>query len=172
MTKTAVQRKQARDAGKFLLLLIGIVLVLNLLAMLFPPLFFEGITAATTHHALNFFGVPNALSVEAEAILVLNETQSVLISDLCTGILEMTILVAAILATFEAERKKRMIGAIVSVFAIFVFNQFRILTTIFLIKNASGELIEFSHDIFFRIFLFVTIAVFYALWIWWAKKKA
>jgi exosortase/archaeosortase family protein len=100
------------------------------------------------------------------------EKTVIVINDLCTGVLETMILVAAIIATMEIHWKKRAIGAIAAIIGIFVFNQIRIISTVFFILNAPIDWVVLSHDLFFRVFLFITIAVFYWLFLKWGKEQS
>lgn len=166
------ERRKILDAGKFVLFLIVALAVLGLLVSLVPGLFFEHATAQASSAILNAIGVQNRVDVGNQVLIQLkNENNStVIINDLCTGVLETVVLVAAILATFEIAWKKRVMAALVAVLAIFVFNQIRIVSTVFFILHAPLDIVVLSHDIFFRIFLFVTIAVFYGVFLNWGKN--
>jgi exosortase/archaeosortase family protein len=147
--------------------------VLNLLVWLFPPLFFENLTAHATSGILNISGIPNSVETNGTVSILLQNPENTIIaiSDLCTGLLETIILVSAIAATMEIHWKKRAVGAVAAVVGIFVFNQIRIVSTIYFILNAPLAVVELSHDTLFRVFLFVAIAVFYWLFLKWGKAK-
>ena len=79
--------------------------------------------------------------------------------------------ILAVLASFGIDLKKRIIGVIAGTIALFLFNLFRIIASILIINSFGLDAGNFSHDILFRIFLFVTIAGFYFYWFKWATKK-
>ncbi len=96
--------------------------------------------------------------------------QTVFISWLCSGALEIIILISAILASFGISWRKKILGAIVAIIAGYVFNVFRIWITLNIIMVQNTEVFEIAHDLLFRIVLFVYIIVVYVLWFMWAKK--
>ncbi|MFH0954475.1 MAG: exosortase/archaeosortase family protein [Candidatus Micrarchaeota archaeon] len=159
------------DAGKFLLFLIGIALLVTVVLGRIPAVQIEQVVAETSSKILSVLGVANRTGVQTNAFIQIENGPKIIINNLCTGILETVILAAAILASFEAGWKKRIAGAAAAVAAIFVFNQIRILVTVLLILKSSVEVAVISHEIFFRIFLFVAIAGFYWVWLVWSSKK-
>lgn len=157
--------KNVLNAGRFVLLLIGFMIGLGVIVLLVPSLSIEVLTAKTSGFVLNAVGIQNQFAVEDTVFLKLQNGSRIVFNELCTGVLETIVLVAAILASFEISWKKRILGALVGIVGIFVFNQLRIVSTVFLILNAPIETVELSHDVFFRVFLFVAIAVFYAVFL-------
>lgn len=160
------------NAGKFVLVLLLVFVVFGILVFLVSAAPFKALTAFASGAVLQVIGIPNAVEGGEDAYIVLENQEKtiIVINELCTGVLETMILVAAIVATLEIHWKKRAIGAVAAVIGIFVFNQIRIVSTVFFILNAPIDWVVLSHDVLFRIFLFVTIAVFYWLFLKMGKK--
>jgi len=172
--KTELEKQTVLKAGKFVLVLLFVLVVFGGLVFLVSAAPFKALTALTSSAVLQGMGVLNSVEGGEDAYIVLENREKtvIVINELCTGILETMILVAAIIATMEIHWKKRAIGAVAAVIGIFLFNQIRIVSTVFFILNAPIDLVVLSHDVFFRVFLFVTIAVFYWAFLRWGKKPA
>lgn len=97
--------------------------------------------------------------------------KKIIISWLCSGILEIIILLSALLASFGISFEKKLKGVVLAVLTGFVFNQARIILTILIITSQSTEIVELAHDLLFRIMLFAYITVFYVAWFWWAESS-
>jgi len=97
--------------------------------------------------------------------------QNIFISWLCAGALEIIILVSAILASFGISWRKKVIGVIAAVIIGYVFNLLRIWATLNIIMTQPAGVFEISHDVLFRLVLFVYIIVVYVIWFYWANRK-
>ncbi|MEK6972431.1 MAG: exosortase/archaeosortase family protein [archaeon] len=104
-------------------------------------------------------------------IIELANGVNIQISYLCTGLLEAAVLLAAILASHGIAWKKRIIGALAGIVLAQLFNITRILLTITFILDSDIQTIEFVHNIFFRVTLFIVIVGIYAAWFWIATRK-
>ncbi|HIH21822.1 MAG: exosortase/archaeosortase family protein [Candidatus Diapherotrites archaeon] len=131
----------------------------------------EGFTAAGAEKILNSF-TPSKTSVDfnAEPVVLNVEGKQILISELCTGLLETALLAAAIIASIGIEWRKRIFGAIAAIAFGMAFNQLRIFASIMQILNTDLEFAELTHDLFFRLSLLIVIAGFYYLWFRKAAK--
>jgi exosortase/archaeosortase family protein len=170
--KTWQKIKTSRDvqqSSHFLLAFIAIMSVLYITSffLTYPfELFFAFITQAF-YQAL---GVQGEI-VFQEPVLLLLPNLSIQISFLCTGLVELMVLVAAILASFGIDFEKKWKGIIGAIATVLVFNALRIIVTSLLIQNTTRELADLAHDLLFRISLFVVIVGFYGLWFYWATGK-
>jgi len=166
-----LDREEISKSGKFLLGLAIIFLALNLLFSLIPLEWVEFVFAFLTSLILSIFGVQNEL-VYGEPVLLLlhNFPIPISISYLCTGLLELSIVIAAVAASFGIDQQKRFIGIIAGIATIFAFNLARIVLSIGIILLFGLEIGELSHELLFRIFLFLVIAGFYWVWFNWATK--
>ena len=113
------------------------------------------------------------------SVLLLNELPvielingiKIQISYLCTGLMEATVLLAAILASHGIAWRKRIIGSVAGIVLAQIFNIARILLTITFILDSDIQTIEFVHNVFFRVTLFIVIVGIYAAWFWIATRK-
>jgi len=101
-------------------------------------------------------------------LTVANINYPVVIEFLCTGILEYSLLSAAILASFDVSWKKRIIGVLLSTVVVFIFNLFRITLTIFIIDKLNLSVANFFHGFLFRLFMIIIVVGVY--WYWIYKK--
>ncbi len=162
-----LDKEEAKKTGRFLALFVLIYLVLSVVVpFIIPELLVKQAIAQIT--AAFFNGVVGA----AENPLVEFASGSTIeISFLCTGLTELFIIVAVILASIGISVRKRIIGAVVAAVAVFALNIFRIFATVgIILGSGSLELIELTHNIFFRAFLFVSIAAIYIAWFYWAVR--
>ncbi|MAG17950.1 MAG: hypothetical protein CL944_00580 [Candidatus Diapherotrites archaeon] len=160
-----ISQKEYLKIGKFLAGIAVLFLFFNFLLELVPLEWFEFFYAFFTLEFLKLTGFSGTIEFQ-EPVLVYLETFSIPLgfSYLCTGLLELALVWAATLSSFGIEIKKRIIGSIVGTVVLVGFNFFRILASIFIIFWFGLDAGNFSHDLLFRVFLFVTIAGFYFVW--------
>lgn len=167
--KTA--RIEARKSLHFLFLAFFSLFILFMLSSLVPLEFTELFVAKTVLFGLNAAGIQGEI-IQGEPVgIKLNDGPSIEISYLCTGLLEMILLAGVIIASVGIPINKRIIGIAVGMPATVAVNFGRIFATIYFIYNSSIETVEFIHNVFFRVTLFITIFCFYALWFKWATRK-
>jgi exosortase/archaeosortase family protein len=107
--------------------------------------------------------VGNVLGAEVFGDYVLYSGYVFEIVDLCSGRLELALVLAFIFATPDRSWRGKLIGGALSVPFIFVFNVIRIVSVI---TAAGGNLMyaAFLHEVSFRVFLFITLIGYYFLW--------
>jgi exosortase/archaeosortase family protein len=88
---------------------------------------------------------------------------------MCTGILEFSLLVSAILSTYNISIKQRLKGFLYSLGVVILFNLFRIVITIFIIVNLNLKIANFFHGFLFRIFLVIIVLGTYYFWLRYIK---
>lgn len=169
-------RREAWLGAKFLAGTIAVFVFLHILVTLLVPLeLTELFFAETAKIFVGFFGVQGTIQ-QGEPVLIFLQGAGIetpiSISYLCTGLLEMMLLAAAIAASFGIETRKRILGIFGAVLATIVFNILRITASILLIVFSGLQAAEFGHEVLFRVFLFVTIAGYYAAWFWWTAAGA
>jgi exosortase/archaeosortase family protein len=120
---------------------------------------------------LGLFGQPAAVSFNETALVQVQSGHVIEISDLCTGLTEMLVIVGAIIASIGISWRKRLIGAAAAAIIVVLLNLARIVFTALLIIGTSDlAIIDFVHNILFRVFLFVSIAGIYIVWFYWAAS--
>ncbi|MFA6065375.1 MAG: exosortase/archaeosortase family protein [archaeon] len=150
-----------------------------------PQIFFKSATGSAVQVLLSLQGV----QTQNASVITCNEfswftdyaagecysffasDKQIIISWLCTGILEIIILISAILASFGVNWNKKLIGIGAAIVAGVVFNLARIWITVNFILTQQGPVVELAHDVLFRIVLFIYIVLVYVLWFTWAAKE-
>lgn len=174
--KTAKQKKLSFDLtrgdlrkGMKFLFGTAIAFAVFYAASLFIPLRgLELLIAKTVGGSLQLLGFTVSYLAEQEPVLMNVNDKGILISYLCTGLLEAIVLSSCIAASLGIPREKRITGIVLGIAGIFIFNIFRILATILAIFQFNLEIANLAHEVFFRAFLFLVIAGFYAAWFLWA----
>lgn len=167
------EKSDASKTGRFLLFFVLVYLTASLLFdSFFPIMAHEAFIASNVLAALQATGSSGTVSAKETVLIELQNGKSIEISELCTGRTELLIIVSAIIASLGIDWRKRAIGAVAAGLITILFNFFRIFIAAVLILGASDiALIEFTHNILFRVFLFFTIAVLYIGWFYWAVSS-
>lgn len=87
------------------------------------------------------------------------------ISPLCSGMLELILLSAAITATPGRSVRNKLLGITGGIFFLYVFNVLRIVFTILQLTHTSLAFATLTHDILFRITLLGGFALAYGIWL-------
>ncbi|MFA5763590.1 MAG: exosortase/archaeosortase family protein [archaeon] len=95
--------------------------------------------------------------------------KQIIISWLCSGVLEIIILICAMLASFGIAFRQKLIGIGIAIVAGVIFNTLRIWITLSLILTQNAAVFEIAHDLLFRIVLFVYIIIVYVIWFYWTQ---
>jgi exosortase/archaeosortase family protein len=166
-------REDARKSGRFLLFFVVVYLALSVVAR--GLIGIEAIELSVANAVLGMletFGQAGSVSFTEVALIQLESGVSIEISELCTGLMEFMIIVGAILASVGISLRRRLIGAAVAGVATVLLNFLRIVVTALVILGTGDlVLIEFTHNVLFRAFLFVSIAGIYIAWFYWAASK-
>ncbi len=160
-------------------------LIISIVLGLIPQEFYKQLTGNVVEGVLNLEGIKttslgflecNEFSWLSEGVVgtcyAFNvNDKTIFIAWLCTGILEIIILISAIAASFGIKQKEKLIGIILAIIVGVIFNILRIIITIHIVLTQNLQIVEFAHDILFKLILFVYITVFYVIWFNWAMKK-
>ena len=165
--------EEAKKAGRFVLTFAAAyITILFLSGILLPLQAIEALVANAVMLVLSLFGFSGKIVLQEPVLMQFSNGVVAQISELCTGKTETLIIMAAILASWGISWKKRLAGALAGVAVAFAFNIARIAITVAVI-SAGGDLqlVEFTHNILFRLTLFAVIAGFYAVWFLWATGQ-
>ncbi len=161
----------APHTGKFILAIAALFLFFSFIFSLIPLEWFEHFYAAGTLFILRFFGFGGEITLQEPVLLHLRGFALPLgFSYLCTGLLELALVWSAVLASFGVGLRKRIIGAAAGTLVLVAFNFVRIVSSVLIISAFGLDVGNFAHDLFFRAFLFVTVAGFYYFWFGWAGR--
>lgn len=120
------------------------------------------------------FKIPNKFifdSINNFSLLVIPQiSEPIIISFLCSGIVEFCLLASAILASKGIEIRKRITGFLLAIPVVVFFNLFRITLTTVIIVHSSLAVAEFMHGFLFRIFLVIVVLGFYYFWFKYSYK--
>lgn len=181
----AIKSNEKKQFVYFILGFLLSYLALTFIVSLFPQEFFKQLIGSTVEYSLNLFGnntitqgfVPcneyswfyEGISGSCYSFLVGSKT--IHIAWLCTGLLEIIILISAIIASFGLGNKEKLIGVILAIIVGVILNLIRIIFTIQIVLTQNIQVVEFVHDFLFKLILFVYITVFYVAWFYWAKER-
>ena len=131
----------------------------------FPKGFFERIVGESINFLINLQGIKTqTISGEQFDIHLVTSGTIIIISWLCTGILEIIILASTMLATFGVKLREKILGIIIAIIVGFIFNLVRIIITINIILTQNAQTFELAHDLLFRATLFLYIVIVYVIW--------
>jgi len=170
--KIFANNKELLSAGKFITGIAVFFLLFYFLFSLIPLEWFEFFYAKISFEFLKLLGFTGELIFQEPVLILLDNFSGIIkISFLCTGLLELWFIWSTTLASFGIDLKKRIKGVIAGTIVLVCFNFIRILSTIIIIALFGLEAGDLSHEILFKLFLFLTIAGFYYFWFNWATKK-
>jgi exosortase/archaeosortase family protein len=164
--------KNKKEHKKALFFLFLFILVFSLSYLLFAksPVsgyinYFFGFFSSVL---LSVFGASNSFVFDSltktSSILVSNLKEPIVISFLCSGILEFSLLISAILSSVGISLKKRIFGALLAIPVIIFFNLTRIVVTSLIIINDNLSFANFVHGFLFRLFLIIIVIGTYYVW--------
>ena len=123
----------------------------------------KSLTASASSTLLTAFGVPNALSFGVEPAITVKNV-SAQITNLCAGDIEIALLAAIVLSTFDRPLRRRLWGVAFGVLTILIVNPIRISTVLATGYYTNWQWADFTHDILFRLTLLVIIVGYYFVW--------
>ncbi|MFA4855659.1 MAG: exosortase/archaeosortase family protein [archaeon] len=167
-------REDAVKTGRFLAFFIVVYILLSFsVKAIFPVETIELWVANNVLAFLQLLGYSGTVSFGETAIIQLDAAgPAIEISELCTGLIETLIVVGAIIASIGIGWRKRLFGAVTAGLAVIVLNYARIVFTVLLILGTNDlAVIDFTHNVLFRAFLFVSIAGIYIAWFYWAASS-
>lgn len=173
LEKRGLSRANSTKTGKalsFLAMFSIVFLLLNFLSS-FLVLLLEQFISFFVSVFLLFFGVSSKTFLQEPVLINASNGQQIIISYLCTGLLETSVLVSSIYATKEINIHKRIFGILAGVFFVFVFNITRIFVTLYFALFYMPAIVEFAHNFLFRIALFFSIAGIYGAWLFIFSTK-
>ncbi len=123
----------------------------------------ESITAMGSAFVLLLLGIPAKWS----GSMVHFAGQQARIAWLCTGSLEMAILIGAVIATEDRTWKQRVWGALFSIASVYAVNAIRVGVTLASAVWFNWRFADLIHTVLFKFFLVFAILGLYAIWYIW-----
>jgi len=138
-------------------------------------------TAIAAYKMLELIGVKAGLVLTAEPSITVGKVTAQ-ITNLCAGDLEIALITAIILSTFDRTWKNRAWGVLFAWLLILIINPLRIFAVLAVGYYTSWQWADFTHDVLFRLTLLVVIVFYYFIWyvknekikkkvLKWAEKK-
>jgi exosortase/archaeosortase family protein len=120
-------------------------------------------TASASNSLLNLAGVSSQLYFGAEPTIIVKGV-SAQITNLCAGDLEIALLLAIVLATWDRSWRKRLWGCLFGLALILIANPLRIFTVLAVGYYSNWTWADFTHNFLFRLMLIIIIVLYYFLW--------
>ncbi|MBS3060075.1 MAG: exosortase/archaeosortase family protein [DPANN group archaeon] len=127
---------------------------------LFPLKLFA---AYTTSGLLTLTGVEHGFAFLGEPTIIVGNIYGQ-ITDLCTGNIELIVLFAAILSTFDRSVRNRLWGCVFAAIAVLALNPLRIFTVLYIGNSVGWATADMAHEVLFRALLFIAIVGYYFVW--------
>ena len=86
------------------------------------------------------------------------------INNLCAGDIEIALLAAIVLSTFDRPLRRRLWGVFFGLATILIVNPIRISVVLATGYYSNWQWADFTHDILFRLTLLVVIVGYYFIW--------
>ncbi|MCD6478429.1 MAG: exosortase/archaeosortase family protein [Candidatus Diapherotrites archaeon] len=165
-------KHQLLIAARFLGVFIASFILVNIAISFVPIEIFEYAVALLSAKMLELLGYSTSIVLGEPVKILLNNMHEIEISYLCTGLLESTVIVSALIASLGISIKKRVIGIIAGLAFVNVLNIFRIVITANAIAGMQDvAIVDFIHNLLFKVVLFVGVACYYALWFLLASRN-
>lgn len=156
-------KKQAKLAlpflagiGFFFLIFFVIISSINLYPL-------KSFAATASSGLLSFFGVQNRLIFAAEPTIVVTGVNAQ-ITNLCAGDIEIALLLAIILATWDRSWRKRFWGCLLGFLFVLLVNPLRIFFVLLAGSSFGWNVADAVHGVLFRVMLLLIIIGYYFLW--------
>ncbi len=136
--------------------------------------FLRSFTAWAASGLLEIAGISNSVEYIQDSIPVIVLTSAEhtgilesiggAVTDLCVGDIELALLPAIILSTFDRSIRKRLIGVVSGIILIVIVNPLRIFFVMWTGANFGWGFAELMHSFTFRLTLILIILGFYYIW--------
>ena len=121
------------------------------------------ITAIIAYDLLRLIGVKAHLVINIEPSIAIGKVTAQ-ITNLCAGDLEIALITAIILSTFDRTWKNRAWGVLFAWLLILIINPLRIFIVLAIGYYSSWQWADFTHDVLFRLTLLAVIVFYYFIW--------
>jgi len=110
------------------------------------------------------FGTGSSVSGNVITVEVAGEDTDFVISQLCSGDIEIALLASLLVASIDVLLIWRVVGALLGAGFLLLLNPLRIAITLQITKGSGMEAGDFYHSLIFRLFLFVVLVLYYFAW--------
>jgi len=164
------------NASKFVAVFIVTFLVFLYLVIPLTGAFWDGLGifhAQFVGNLLSWSGIESQVSGNILTMDVQGQGVDFEISRLCSGDIEIALLVSLLIASLDVLIIWRILGAIIGTITLIILNPLRVFVTLLITKDSGMDVGDFYHSIIFRLFLFVVLVLYYFIWYRaFAKRKS
>jgi exosortase/archaeosortase family protein len=167
LKKDVRSKEGLTNAAKFVFVfLVSFLLFYFILIPLTAPVWvgLGEFNAFATHNVLSTMGVPSEVSGNMLTVNVRGEDIDFVISQLCSGDIEIALLVSLLIASLDVLLVWRILGSLIGIGFILLMNPLRIALTIWITTGTDLQIGDFYHNVMFRLFLFILLVFYYFLW--------
>lgn len=168
LKKELGDKKSLKNAAKFAVAFCALFLFCLLVAIPATAGFWQGMGAWHANAVSGLLSSVFGIQSRAESNIIFMDVQGqeygFVVSQLCSGDVEIALLTSLMLATFEVLLIWRAIGAVIGAGVLLLMNPARIAITLAITSGAGLETGELYHSIIFRLFLFVLLVLCYFAW--------
>lgn len=160
-------KKAIRDVEKFIIIFLAtfVLLYFVLTPLIAPAWHAIGVFSANgANWLLNMFGFDTTVSENVLRTSVDGTQYDFVVSQLCSGDVEIALLASLLIASFDILLSWRIAGSFIGAFGIILINPVRIALTLGLTKTLGLNAGDVAHSFIFRIFLFVFLVTYYFVW--------
>lgn len=123
----------------------------------------KSLTAQLSGFLLSIIGVQHSIIYGIEPSILVGNIQAQ-ITNMCAGDIEIALVSAIILATWDRTWRQRFFGVIGGLVVIFIANPIRIATVLGVGNYSNWVWADFTHDVLFRLMLLILVVVYYFVW--------
>lgn len=156
-------RQQLASGFKFI---IGIGAFYTLFWMVISSIdlyFLKSLITQLSGFLLSIIQVPHSIVYGVEPAIIVGGVQAQ-IGNLCAGDIELALISAIILATWDRPVRQRLWGILGGLLVVFIANPIRIATVLGVGHYTNWVWADFTHDVLFRLMLIIIIVVYYFVW--------
>jgi exosortase/archaeosortase family protein len=113
---------------------------------------------------LSSVGIESSVSGNVLTMDVQGQDVDFVISQLCSGDVEIALLISLLVASFDVLLIWRILGSLIGLAFLLLMNPIRIFITLIITKDSGMEAGDFYHSFIFRLFLFVLLVLYYFAW--------
>lgn len=167
LKKDLKSKKSLKNATRFVaVFLLSFLLFLYVIIPLTGS-FWDGMGvwhAQAVGSLLSAWGIESSVNGNILTMAVQGQNIDFVISQLCSGDVEIALLVSLLIASFDVLLIWRLGGALLGTILLLLLNPIRIAITLVITRDAGMEAGDFYHSVIFRLFLFVILVLYYFIW--------
>jgi exosortase/archaeosortase family protein len=167
LKKDLKSQKGMKNATRFVAIFLLSFLLFLYVVIPLTGSFWDGmgiLHAQAVGSLLSAWGIESTINGNILTMAVQGQNVDFVISQLCSGDVEIALLISLLIASFEVLLIWRLGGAFLGSLLLLLLNPVRIAITLVITKDSGLEAGDFYHSVIFRLFLFVILVLYYFIW--------